>query len=465
MLEDEFQDIPSLRNYADSSLVQNLTFKKNPFTLPPESDIFKLSEFQWKKENGMKKKFRHLSLIQRADLQKPPIPTVMTKSTQLAQSGKRILFSDTSRSISSQSHDKIRGTQLRVNDIVNQKRDIYIMQMLIDRKNIEIKKINHTMNLSEKELIEKNKKIDQLQSDYKIMNAQNEARLAKARKNMEKATRLKVYTQKQYNSLRNSVNHWLSEVAKNMNLLDTYRRYDEFLKDMTPRGYETFEYFKNPQVLIDDFATLEEANRSLFQDIQYYENIVKRDEEKFATKCGKVDESITMMKNQISKIPTVTPFPNPSESHYKEFDDKTKELDYFSNIIRNTYIKCLNKEDNVTSKVMINRINDRFEEFYRQISSMDHTIVMAQLIEKDKKRCEELKLKQQAAKEAETKIKMEIALQRANRPVKKRNGRLLYPKVPIIKNENKNDMRLLRLMKERQRMNEFLYGPVFDKEI
>ena len=92
------------------------------------------------------------------------------------------------------------------------------------------------MNLSEKELIEKNKKIDQLQSDYKIMNAQNEARLAKARKNMEKATRLKVYTQKQYNSLRNSVNHWLSEVAKNMNLLDTYRRYDEFLKDMTPRG-------------------------------------------------------------------------------------------------------------------------------------------------------------------------------------------------------------------------------------
>lgn len=455
-----------LQEYADNTFSKTYNNSKNPFKLPIQCEIFGFKEFEKKRIQNERESIRRMSLIQRADLQKPKIPTCILSSSLISKTASRKvqpLSSLSTSTILRQKREEDQQKSIRVTEFIHQKREIYIIQLLIDKKKEEIKQIYDNIETSEKNLIQRNEKIESDSEKIKLANTHTEMRLARAKRHLEDEITKKVDLQRKLRNVTNNVFTMNSEISKNEDQLQSFRSYEDFLKMMTPDGEEIFDYFNNPEVLLRELSIIEQDNLNLIQSCQYFDSVL----EKGATVIKKKDDEtishIDNIKGQIDRLPIIEELPEDISLLYTQaFDEKDQEVHYWADLVEKIYINCFGATADVTPIVMLQRINNKLEDFYRLIELVDPDFVQSRQAIKDKQRRETQRKEKQEKQEAEIKIKMEQALARANRPIKKKNGRPVYGRTYLRKNEKKADLKLLRELKEKKATEKLLYGDPFE---
>lgn len=453
-----------LQQYAENAFSKTYIRSKNPFQLPCECEIFGYKEFEKKRIQNERESIRRMSLIQRADLQKPKVPTCILSSTLITSRNMQSKSSLSTTTILQQKRESDQQRSMRVTEFIQQKREIYIIQLLIDKKNQEIKQIYNRMETSEKNLIQREQQIEVDTEKIKLANTHNEMKLARAKRHMEDEISKKVELQRKLRNVTNNVFMLNSEISKNEDMLQSYQSYEEFLQKLTPEDEKIFEYFNSPEVLIKELHTIERDNLTLIQNCQHFESLVEKGVSSLKKKDDEALERINEIKNQLDNLEVVDTFPDelyPAAA--KSFDVKSQEIKNLSEIIERIYINCFGATADVTPVVMLQRINIKLEDFYDKMDLIDPDYALNKQAIKDKQRREQQRREKQEKQEAEQKIKMELTLARANRPIKKKNGRPLYGRGVIKKNEKKTDLKMLRELKEKKETEKLLYGEKSDE--
>ena len=460
MLADLDRPLPDLIKSRDMSVSTGPvhTRSTNPFTLPDAVDSFGFRE-QNKLELSLKRRsMRQMTLVQRAEAEKPKVPPCSTQKTR------------SNSVLSTHSFSNSQGSSVRyekhprVPEFIQQKREIYILQMLIDKKNKEIQKLSSLMKNEESDIVQKEQRIEKESQAVKFMTTKSEARLARARKKAENAARKRVELQKKHKQVATSCATIRSEIFKNEETLETYTTYRDFLAELVPKGKEMFEYFNSPKVLLDDIAFSENNNLFIIDRCEYIGDNVEAGCDKVKKSLNETEKDINAVDAQHEKFLKLHP-PEPevqdlSEENAKYTQGIDDELLRLTELVRKTYFKCLNKDSDVSALLMLEDIEKQLHILQTKILLVDPAFIEEKQTIKDRERRDQQRKEKQEKLEIEQANKMKHTLERANRPIKKRMGRPIYGRVKLMKHEKKDEEKSGRQKMEQQRIEELLYGPI-----
>lgn len=428
----------------------------NPFRLPAESEVFGGREMDKRRRNNERASMMQMTLIQRANNQRPTVPPCITKPSPIMHPASSLSSS------SGRDPKKVERTK-RMTEFVHEKREIYLIQMIIDKQRKEIKRILGEMKRSEEDAIEQENNIETQSKKYKLCHAQNEATLARCRRKAETAAQQRVDLQRELKRASQAVHSMKSEIIKNQDTLETFHVYREFLDQMTPEGEDTAKFFNTPEKMTECLHAIEEGNLSLISACQYYDNKLDGVTKGFTRRDEETRELEADVREEIAKIPTVEEIPeNADEVIGGEQKIQEVEYDRVKALVVHAYVNCFGKTADISPLSMLQRIEYQIEEYYRKIDYVSPDFVAAKQQQFDKVRREEQRKEKQKRQEAEQKLKMEQAIERANRPIPKKTGRPIVARTYLSKHMAKDDDSRLQALKEQQRIENLLYGEITD---
>jgi hypothetical protein len=293
--------------------------------------------------------------------------------------------------------------------------------------------------------------------------AQTEAALARARKASEAAMKKRMELQKDYKYSLHASSVVRAEIARNENTIYAYRRYAEFLKIVTPDGYETKDFFDDPKKLMEELDAMEQDNCFL---MEAYEDLLSDDAKRTSQMENKVRTTETEIRDVQTKwdmVPVVTESREVlMNGSVMEQEALEAELRLLADRIMETYVNCFGKTANLTSILMLEKIENALEDLYVRIQYVKPSFVEDKQKIKDEQRIEKHRLELLEKKEAGQRLKMEQALARAKMPIKKRTGRPPIARyLPIMFHRKDPEVCEAEAL-ERERIEKLLYGSDFD---
>lgn len=492
-------------NYKSRSIIRKS--KNNPFRIPPVAELLAGREEEQIHINEEREVIKSMTLKQRAEMLRPPIPDYLIRSSQHVSTETSFLAPSRNTTpnlskISSKSinrkRPKTRGSffitnrQLingdfqyddefendqsnedkssstvhraragRISEFIQEKRDIYHVQMLMDRKNYEIQRLNKQISNEESALLEQERNIEESSQSYKLQNAKIESELAHARKKMEEAVRKRVSATKNLRLFKQQVEQMKSEISKNLDILDDYQSYKIFLESLIPDGRSIEQYFTRPSDLMTEMEVVEKDNLFLIRQCHILMDMQNRGEKVMNEDINKTEMMIEKAQQKLLNIEEVPFFDDSNfnvKDEQKEVEDEIKK---FNKLVSHLFIRCYKKESNVSTIGILEKIENDLEEMYKKIDAIDPKFVSERQSMIDKRRREQIRKDKLEKQALEQKMKTDQALKRATQPIKKQTGRPLYERTTPVKIHKTNDAKLLAQKMEQQRVDTLLYGELY----
>ena len=114
---------------------------KNPFKLPPAAEMFSQAEEKTLKRQEEREKIQHYTLAQRVEMMQTPIPPCRIQRVR-----SRPATRETEVKTMSENKRAKTARGKRVEEFITEKREIYLTQLLIDKKTSETGKIYKSMS-------------------------------------------------------------------------------------------------------------------------------------------------------------------------------------------------------------------------------------------------------------------------------------------------------------------------------
>jgi len=394
-----------------------------------------------------------LSLMERNSLNKPNVIPCETRSTKLVKTG-----SASTRGAKSLATVSKKERKQTMNEFVQQKREIYIRQIAIDRCHNKIKNLNNTQK---KIISQYNDLENQIVGEYEqnqTFSIQMTEELMKARALEKKTYKQRLEKEKQLKVLESNVEKLRSEIFKNEEPLESMRQYQRFLEIFVPDGLNTLEYFITPKKLIEELELIESANVFLIKQCRHFEDSMQRasDDINRQVQSDLVTENEILMKIDETNI---------LEAKIVELEPKNmtmtdidKELYSIRDHINQTYTSLFGKHTEINSLEMLEHIESRFQEMHRACHLIDHNFLCVQESIKKRSRREQHRIQMIEQMDQEQKRKMSQAIERAQKPIYRKQNRKIHQRIlPItMKREDPNQINMQVL--EEQRQNDLLFG-------
>jgi hypothetical protein len=352
-----------------------------------------------------------------------------------------------------------RDKQRRTSEFIQEKREIFLLQLMIDRKRGQIKRIVDSIAEQEREFTETEESVELASEEYKLRNAQVEADLARARMKMETATRQRVECQKHVKHMTNCVAVVKSEIVKSEALLESLVQAKEFLRAVVPAGANPYNYFTDPQQLVDEFTRLEQDNLLIYRHIQHYDERVDRAHAHLSAQIATSNSGLADIRARLEAVTDVDEIAVVALAA----DAQEAELGTLSRLIDRSYISCFPKDESDASPlVQLEKIEANLEVMHRQLEKIAPDFIREKQIVKAKERREYQRRARQAKQAEDQKLKIAQAMERANKPIKRKEGRPLVRRAAAVKTRKSNDDQLMAMRREQTRIEKVLYGPLFD---
>jgi hypothetical protein len=426
---------------------------KNPFLIPKGSEHFTYREEQDRLRAADLSASQQLSLIQRANTDNPAVPSLVSTD------GIREQDSTTGdvQPIPPEAPHIIR--QMKVHDFVSQEREIFLVQLMIERKREEMQHLEDEIQAEETRLQETHKDIDETSNQYKMTTAQAEGALARGLKTSETAAKKRMDMQKDHKLAAQAAWMIRAEIAKNRETLKKYRAYKEFMDHLVQDRADPETFYTCPEVLVEELDREESSNLFLLQ--QYQEAAAE-----VGKRVGKVSRQLDATGSLCDTIEAkamAIPVVEVVEMHLTDGDVKyaagiEAELAELHRLITHAYETCCGPGGNLGSLSMLKQIEKVLQRSYVQFQAVNQTFAQTIQRKKDEERLEQQRLEQQAKKDAEQKLKYDQAVERAQRPIKKRTGRPPIRRMLPNQIQTADPEKYQADANERARLEELLYG-------
>ncbi|EAY13005.1 hypothetical protein TVAG_077430 [Trichomonas vaginalis G3] len=433
----------------------------NPFTLPPTVELFAYSEERQLQKQLERKTLSNLTLVQRTDMLKSPVPPIQTKRCLTSRISQRAESTVSENQNSERRAKSSRGK--RTTEFINEKREIYLTQLLIDRKNKEINQLNNQMKQNDLKLQKSEAEFDETVSKVEKATQIVELKLIQGRKAAEIASQDRCEKERLLRQRQTSIEILKSEIKKDLWTLEEYEEYYNFLQSIIPENKKIEEIYADCDFVPKQLQTLAKDNLFIFEHTQRIRELDLHLNDNSQKKLEEINKLYNEVNLMIKKLPQPKIDDNSMTSTTMQRKNAVEsEIDYLSQKVLQTFRSCFNEDSDETAMNLLTRLQKRLEELYRGVAIVNQKFVKQKELEFTKVHREETRRVAQIEEAAALQKKKEAAFERANRPVKKRTGRPLNPRTIPVKRKRKNDDEENELIRRRRETEKLLYGPVFD---
>ena len=442
-------------SFSSLSSISSTERMKNPFSIDDSCGVFGFNEARNMKLQIEREKLKHYTIEQRQMLLKPPNSAYV--SPHATRPGSRFQSAPPSYRKTAP-NEKVSQTK-RMSEFIQEKRDIYLMQLLIDQKNEEIKKLNNIIYQSEKNYLDSEDQFKYLAQKYKYISQQSDQAVAKQRRAAEMASCNKNELLKQLKQTTHSIGLIRANISKNQELLENYTEYHDFLMRIKPKDKPIEWYYDDPKKLEDEFDKYEQENLFLMNQSLAIDEQISNEGKNYV-------EALQIIKSTLNQLDLVQITPEKEDINFKNAQNNAiqesqkidDELQYIKDEIHKTYTNIYGTDSQISEMLMLEKINKDLEDFYYQIGFLKKSYYSEKQAICDKIRREEQRVELQKQKEIIQQEKKDAAIQRANKPIKKKMGRPLIPRTNIRKVHRNDDERSRRIAREQKKQEEFLFG-------
>jgi hypothetical protein len=421
----------------------------NPFQLPADSDLFQLRDRQTEDAVRLRAKFQTKSLVDRTTL------------SFESQAGSGLIFEESG-------DEGQGGPQLRpptaehqrrqqMPEFIDEKREILLAQLLIDRKNKEVERIQNMRKTEKKQIIEELGKIAETSNQYKMTTNQYEAELQRSKKSMDAAIKRRTELSKDLKKKTAGVSVLESEISRNEETLDSYRTYSTFLHRLTPSEADMSGFFTEPTVLLDELENVENENLFLIGYCQEMRDSQDNSVRRMDGSISAMDAETVEIEDAMERLNQIDDLTQLLSLSHPENDELDNSLNLVSQLVRKTYKQCFGDPGDINTLSRLERIENELERLYRQSSNIDASFMNSKQTEKEKARRDIQRREKAEQHERDQKRKLEQALLRAQMPIKRRTGRpVVFRTLPILGATNAAVDQ--KKQEEEQQQDELLYG-------
>lgn len=457
-------------NFDDYDIIAQRSKRRNPYDIQPEGEVFRIKDEENAKKQREHKRFTRQPLMYRNC--PSALPNLASKYSSDTDDESDASNQITSRNIIINPHvpfseyggiqpvgPEYKGKE-QLNDFIEQKREILKVQLLIDRKNKEIERINQQRKAENAVFNDQMSKIAETKNQYKMTINQLEADLQRHRKAADAATKNKSELQANLKAKKTKLLAVENQISTNLEDVRRYRSYRDFLDKITVNIDKT-KLKGNPQAILDELEYLENENLFLFEKCFELSNDKDSLISSLNAEISKaVSESQEMTNNAEKLSNTEIPI---IDTHIKLFDSAEvqeidTELQKLTVIIRNAYTDCFGKAADISPLMMLHRLETELEYLYKQSLQLPEKEIIEKQNAKEKERREKQRIEKQMQQILEQQAKNDAAIARSKMPVKKRTGRpLIERKIPIKVKRQVNKKNLDEEYQER-----LLFGDMSD---
>ena len=400
----------------------------------------------------------HQTLFQKTSSLRSTIPSVTTAATSQMQS--RCQTRGTSmKSTQSSSFKGKRQRTKTMPERMLQKRQIYMTQLLIDKKRTEMSKLARSKIITQDKLEKDENDVNNEIDEYKqTMNAL-QAALSKSRKRAAENSQQYSSLVKQLSQLQSSVNAKSAIISKNEEILEQYQEYEQFLKVFLPVKYENniFEYYNSPSVLIQELDEMQRETLNLVNCYQHFvdvEGVLNEKTEKRFKEQEEEDQKITQIIER-TQLPKVEVYH--SKTVEKSKDKLTAKIDKLKQTISETYMICFGRKADISPMNMLEKIEQSLENMLKIEQTVPSDVLEEIKAAKEEERREKERQEGHERRRLEQLQKIEKALERANKEIPRHDKRRPIQRMIPVKKHHTTDKELNKERLAQERENKMLF--------
>ncbi|EAY05263.1 hypothetical protein TVAG_020090 [Trichomonas vaginalis G3] len=401
------------------------------------------------------------SLEERAEQTRVRVPVLITPATSAHQSrANSRATSAASKSLNSVTMNQVKARTKTMPEKMYQMRQVYLTQLLINKKQHDIAKLHRIQVNTEAQVIKDEQDCADEANEYKISMNKLQAALSKSRKQAAENSAMYSTLNKELIQLQASVNTKTSIISKNEEILETYQECEKFLKGFLNEGYNNiFEYFNHPSVLVDELDLLQSETLNLVKCYNHYveaQGVINEKVQKKASQQEQEEKDITASENKPRELESRDY--NGTEAAKKN-DSLDQEIAKLKQLVTDTYVACFGSKPDISPMNMLEKIESSLESMIKIEDTVSSDILSEIKTKKDEERKLKERLDGQEKRRLEQLRKVEQALQRANKSIpkhdKKRSIERMLPYKLVTKHRNQSDI----LAAQQEKENALLFGP------
>lgn len=208
-------------------------FRDNPFRLPADDQIFRLREEEKKKRDTERARLKDLRVW---DKTSSDILSRSERLKELAGVDKTVTLNDVGKSQSDQMKVAMprRQEKENMNELIAKKREMFLVQMSLDTKREEIRKLEEKAQMKEEALQRSEQMLEEDAMRFDAFLKENDKKAHDAIKRAEEETKKKQEKTQEIKRLTQQIQALNSEMSKHREALEDCMRYKKFLDMLTP---------------------------------------------------------------------------------------------------------------------------------------------------------------------------------------------------------------------------------------
>uniref|UniRef100_A0A7S1CA91 DUF4200 domain-containing protein n=1 Tax=Bicosoecida sp. CB-2014 TaxID=1486930 RepID=A0A7S1CA91_9STRA len=213
----------------------------NPFVLPSDEEVFKMREEERRKKRETRHRLKTMKVWEKTTQSSRmgktrQISDLLPPADAGASAGARHTRGLVAAATAAISNDRRREKE-NMADFIAKKREMFLVQMSLDTKREEIRKLEHKAHMKEEALKKSELMLEEDAIRFDAFLKENDKKAHEAIKNAEREAKLKQDKVQEIKKLKHAINVVQSDKSKCEEALADCQRYKRFLDDLTPREY------------------------------------------------------------------------------------------------------------------------------------------------------------------------------------------------------------------------------------
>jgi chromosome segregation ATPase len=428
----------------------------NPFRLPEATDVYAEQEETERRKKDQWKLVKQMSLADRA----------MINAPALSRRAVRRRYEDQMTQDQSGMVDgikpvcEIRQRQQHAACLVEEQREIFLANLLIERHDKEHARLQSQKQLKGQRLVKLEAEWKEARKNSRIATGQYEEIKLRSRRKFEIQKRRRTDIESEVRRKLQAMAGMESQILDIEEKFNRFKACDDLLKDiemthgrMPQTMAEFMEFFEELEsdslFILDNVADFHGKNEQSLGGLE-------AEEQRLQKQLADTKEQIAQARETLAVIRTATQ-PKVGVSEAVEAN-----LARIQTAVGTVFIECYPQSDPSQGPLtMLSIIEMRLEEMTNMLRRIDPSFFvkkMKALNLQKRARQREANLEK---KQADQTLKLAQMLERATRPVKPKQGRPITPRVVPMQVAKKDSEQQAREQHEKYRMDSLLYGPIF----
>ena len=436
--------------------------KANPYDMPDDKEVFKIRGIENDLKINEQKQFMKKPLMYRncPSAASENLPSLLLSYEERMKKIEERNFSPEEREIQKmikafdpESNGGVTPVPMefkrnaKTKEYIDQKFQIFIVQLLINRKQKEIERIKQQQNSENAFFKDQESKIAETQNQYKMTINQLEAELSRLTKTADAAAKQKSELAASLKIKKARLQTIENEMVSNEETAKIYRIYHNFIKQIEI-DYDRETIFKNPQLILEILENLEEDNLFLFEKCAKLAQDQERIVNKITTEIDNTRNEDEKLKKETSNLQDVEIIEFNSSLRTPEVIALDDELARITVIVSEAYAECFGRSSDLSPLMMLERLENDLEVLYSQCNSIPEKDINENLNAKERERREKQRKEKQIQQQLELQAKNDAIIARAKMPIKRKTGRPLnkrYIPIKVVRQVRKNNAEELYL--------------------